>query len=275
MALLTGCGGNAPPPGLPPAPPSTAVTAALPAGPDEAPVVLTGPDHPAERSAIRPEVIRGTGQFVRQPGPVKAPPEPSANETAEGVTLDFINADIRDVVRHVLGDLLAEDYAIDPAVQGVMTFTTREPVPRAAVLAALEEALRLNGLALVKRTHGYLVLPSAGAARSVALGRTADGAGFGTQMIPVHNVSAAEIQKAIEPLLPANVVLRADSERNLLIVGGSAEDIAHIVEDVAIFDVDYLRGMSFALLPLHNAPAKAVAAELANLMGPRAGRWPE
>ena len=40
------------------------------------------------------------------------------------VTLNFEGADLREVVRNILGDILNETYTIDPAVGGTVTIRT-------------------------------------------------------------------------------------------------------------------------------------------------------
>jgi general secretion pathway protein D len=80
--------------------------------------------------------------------------------TGDGdITLNFANADLREVVRSVLGDLLRLNYVIDPALQGSITMQTSRPLPREAVLPALESALHANGATLVEQDGLYRVLP--------------------------------------------------------------------------------------------------------------------
>ena len=76
--------------------------------------VATRKSPPPER--IAPIIDRGTGSFVqRSQGPVT--PAIARNAAGE-VTLNVVDADLREVVRMVLQDALGVNYVIDPAVQG-------------------------------------------------------------------------------------------------------------------------------------------------------------
>ncbi len=65
--------------------------------------------------------------------------------------------------------------------------------------------------------------------------------------------------------------MRADASRDALIVSGTDQSVSDILDDIAIFDVDALRGVSFALLPLANAQAGDVAREVTSLIGAAGG----
>ena len=67
----------------------------------------------------RARIFRGTGVLVKgqQPGG-GVPPGPSVQATGGGVVLNFEGADLREVIRNILGDILNESYTIDATVGG-------------------------------------------------------------------------------------------------------------------------------------------------------------
>lgn len=207
----------------------------------------------------------GTGRFI---GPVTAPnqPVPSIAINGEDVTLDFAGVDARDVARSVLGGLLHVSYVVDPAVQASVTLQTGQPIPRARVLQTLTDALQASGVALVQRDGMYQLVPIASAPREAILGGSGGG-GYVTRAVTPQYVAATDLQRVLEPLMPPGTTAAADPSRNLLIVTGPATSVDDILRDVGTFDVDYLRGMSFALLPLKNAQAREVAREVTTLLG--------
>jgi len=79
---------------------------------------------------------------------------------AGDITLNVVDADIRDVVRLVLEDGLGANYAIDPAVTGSITVRTSKPVPASEVAGVLNSVLNLNGAALIKQGDLYKVVPT-------------------------------------------------------------------------------------------------------------------
>lgn len=212
------------------------------------------------------QVVYGTGQFVRPDASPLAPALPAQFAAGPDATLDFVNVDVRDVIRSVLGDVLRLNYVIDPAVQGAITLQTSQPIPRRAVLSTLESTLQLNGLALVERDGVYRVLPIANAAREARLGGPG-GTGYASRIVTPRYVAATDLQRVLEPLLPPGSSVRADPTRNLLIVTGTEQTVASVLGNIATFDVDFLQGMSFALLPLRNAQARDVTREVTGLLG--------
>ena len=214
---------------------------------------------PAARSFYDP----GTGDYTKPQ--ILAGLDQNDLSGPRNITLNFSNADVREVVRSVLGDTLRLPYVVDPAVQGAVTLQTAGPVAKGDALLALQNALRLSGIALIRSQGLYRVVPIAAAAGEATIGGTSQ-SGFNTRIITLRYVAAADVEKVLQPLLPPSVSVRADNARNILIVTGASQDIEDVVQKVDVFDVDYLRGLSFALLPLENAQAAEVAKEVTNLL---------
>jgi general secretion pathway protein D len=146
------------------------------------------PAAPRREGAI---VQRGTGVFVN-PDAVAHGKEGTGGQGE--ITLNFAGADVREVVRTVLGDTLGLNYAVDPAVQGSITMQTSQPLPRSAVLPALESVLQLNGATIVEADGLYRVVPLDGAAVSTAaplIGLSIDTpvSGSGVRIVPLRHVS--------------------------------------------------------------------------------------
>jgi len=211
------------------------------------------------------QIIPGTGKFV---GAQTNSAERVEADDQGGITLNFINADLKDVAKAILGDYLKLNYEITGNVQGTVTLQTSTPLTRAQVLPALEEALRTGGMALVHSNGLYKVVPLADAAHSASPVASAhELAGYGTEAVPVHYISALEMQKLLEPLAPAQGLLHADSARNLVIIEGTAEERKALREDVALFDVDWLAGMSFGLFTPNYTDAQELTRELNQVLG--------
>lgn len=225
---------------------------------------------PSEQSS---DEVKGTGNFIEKK---VLPPRRRTGQEGGSVTLNFVDADIRDVIKTVLGGTLGQNFAVDPKVKGTITLQTSKPIPRSAVLSTLEGALRLNGLTLVRSASLYRVMPSKSAARGASRPRIAGMAGsageaYGVEILPLEFAAASEMTKIIEPLVPSGAVIRTDSTRNLLIVGGTKHERETIADIVSIFDVDWLSGMSFALVPLKFAqPAQAIT-DLERVFGTEKG----
>jgi general secretion pathway protein D len=222
----------------------------------------------ARTDAATTEMIKGTGVFTGAP-----PAEHAASIGVAGddsITLNFVNADVRDVAKSVLGDFLHLNYAVGASVQGNITIQTSGPLARAQVLPVLEQSLGLNGMALVKHGEVYEVVPVADAPRQSGAISASSGSGqpgFGIQVVPLKFVGAAEMQRLLGPLVSNQSVVRADTARNILIIEGSGEERKAMVSEVALFDVDWLAGMSFALFTPKYTDAAGLAKELDAIVG--------
>ncbi len=208
----------------------------------------------------------GTGVFVGTPGQ-----EPRA--VGEGdITLNFENTNLREVVKVILGDLLDENYSIDPAVQGAVTLQTSDPLSRDDLIPTLELLLRMNGAALVSQNGLFNVVPRDSAVRSMLAPQLGDSGlglprGYRVQVVPLSYIAAAEMQKILEPFTTSGNVVRVDTVRNLLILAGGGPELARLLETVRIFDVDWLAGMSVALFTPDFVDAETLSNELQVVFG--------
>lgn len=212
----------------------------------------------------RQEAFPGTGQFVRQP---QEPPDGArAVAGPDGnVSFNFVNADVREVVRELLGEQLHLNYVVDSKVQATITAQTGSPLPRSAVLPTLESVLRASGLALVQMEGVYRVLPLEDAARASSPSLIPAGVsrpGYAIRALPLKFIPAAELKSVLDPFVPPGGVLQADGTRNVLVVSGPAGDLDGFAELVRQFDTDWMQGTSFALYPLKVGLVKDIAGEL-------------
>ena len=268
MLLLAACK-------MPPNEPVAAVPAPSPTvQPSPTDVAADTPQNSESRPASPPRLYPGTGVFIR------TQPLSAQNRTgpAEGdITLNFVDADVHDVVRSVLGDVLHLNYAFDPKLQGNVTVQTSRPLRRDDVLPTLEQVLRLSGMAIVQSDNVYRVVPIEEAVRSGPV-TPARGplpglpnAAFNTQIVPLRYVSAAEVQRMLQPFVPKGGRIDVDATRNLLIVSGTGQDITAVTDLINTFDVDWLTGMSLGIFPLQNGTPKAVASELETIFAAGSG----
>ena len=223
----------------------------------------------SQQSAREPEffIKEGSGVFINSRQSV------TASKPAKGdITLNFEAVDLREVIKVVFEEILRDNYVIDPKVQGTVTIHTTYPVASEAVLPILETILQMNGAALVRNGSLYKILPEADL-KSVALTPNAGAstgklkAGQGVQIVPLKYISAKEMKKILESFSSASEQIRVDEGRNLLILSGSYQKIRNLLNTVQMFDVDWLSGMSFGLIPLKFTDAKTLTDELNNILG--------
>ena len=204
---------------------------------------------------------------------VPPPLAPASTESADAsgdISFNFVNASVVAVAQTIFGQLLKENYTVDGGVQGTITLQTTHPLTRDEVIPALETSLQMANLALTHEADGYHIVPLASAAQAGAGNISVAGGpqtqGYGYEVIPLQYANASSVQALIQPLAQSGVQMQVDAARNLLIIAGTSQQRAAIAADVAVFDVDWLAGMSYALVPLQNTSAAAVSKEVGQLI---------
>ncbi len=236
---------------------------------------VQAPSEQQTPASDKASLFRGTGVVVKgiQPGGV-LPPGPVMQPPGGGVVLNFEGADLREVVRNILGDILNENYTIDPSVGGTVTIRTSTGIPRDALPATLETLLRQNGATMIKNGGLYLVVPQAAAVRgniTPQLGNSARALppGFSVQIVPLRYVGVREMLRLIEPFAKDAQAVRPDELRNLLVLSGTERELKNLMDTIDMFDIDWMAGMSAGLFTLKNSDVKTVMTELEKVLGDR------
>ena len=227
-------------------------------------VPLSDPADPATRS---PRVYEGTGDFTANVTGSDATTNGRARSRVDenGVTLNLVGASVPEVAKTVLGDILHVNYSVSDKVKASITLSTSQPVPKDELLKIFESILRSEGIAISVENGVYHIVPAdavaAGGARW-APGRGRQQVGTGSTIVPLRYVSAVEMERVLKSVAPQTQIQRVDNARNLLIVSGTASELASIKATVDAFDLDWMQGMSFALLPIESGDPEAIAREL-------------
>jgi general secretion pathway protein D len=251
-----------------------------PAQPDVAPAPApiaapTEAANAARSDADRSRLYKGTGVLLRgQEAGGALPAGPPAPPATGPVVLNFEGADLREVIRNILGDILNQAYTINPNVGGQVTIRTSAGIPRAALPATLETLLRMNGATMVWESGLWKVVPQTAAVRgnvTPQLGNSSRAlpAGFSVQIVPLKYVGVGEMVKLLEPFAKDAQAVRADVTRNLLILSGTEPELRHLRETIDMFDIDWMSGMSAGVFTLQNADVKSVSQELDKVIGDR------
>jgi len=202
-----------------------------------------------------------TTQAVAEEPVVSSPPTPGAGGQAGDVTLNFVDTDIREIARTILGTTLKLNFTIDPNVHGTGSIDTGTPLPRSALLPTLETLLNANGATLVERNGVYAVVPiAAGNTTNAVSGANAIGAG--TQVVALRYAAAKDLAKVLEPYVAEGGKITADPGRNALLVSGDAAVRQTLVSLIRAFDIDILAGQSYALFPVGDSDPTKFAGEL-------------
>ncbi len=233
--------------------------------------VAPGPGE--EPAPTRPST--GAGFYRPGTGRLIAGPAAGIAEVAERggeIKLNFQNANLLEVVKVILGDMLGATYVVDPRVQGAVTMQTSTAIARDDLLPTLELLLRMNDAAVLVDGAIYRVVPLANAATGVMSPQLGDSEvplpeGYGVRIVPLKYVAAEEMAQILDPFVAGgNNLLRTDSKRNVIILAGNGEDMTRLLETIRIFDVDRMKGMSVAMFTPNFVDARTLGDELESLL---------
>jgi general secretion pathway protein D len=223
-----------------------------------APPRISGPVA-QQTSAAQPTVSYGSGTRVA------LAPQAEAS-TADGeFTVDFVDADIREIAGTILGTMLQVNYAIDPSVTGSGTIKAARPLNRDQLLEALHTVLAQNGLTLLMDGAIYRVLPAETAAASGVVG-SGNPFSAGTDVVALRYASARELATILEPFVSEGGRIAADPGRNVLLVSGDPTAREALVRLIRSFDIDVLAGQSYAIFPVNDGDPQKVAEEVQSVL---------
>lgn len=223
-----------------------------------------GAPPPAPAAEVRSTIVSGQAQLPATPTVT-----PDAAPRPGDVTLNFPGVDIQAVARSVLGDTLGVPYVLSPDLHTAVTVVTQRPIARSSVLPFLEGALRASDLVLVPQNGRYLIVPASNArGESTVVDETSTG--FGTESFTLRYVSAEQLRRLLDPIMPG-VIVSADPAANVLTAAGTTGQRRAIRDLIGQFDVNWLRNMSFALYVPQRTDSRLIVPELDKLInGPGA-----
>lgn len=206
----------------------------------------------------------------------------SSSAAANGdVVLNLANVPLQQAAKTVLGDLIGVNYVVDPRVDGVVSVQTSSPVSKADALELFQTAIAPIGAVLVQNRGIYRIAPAdqaaTGAVSTIRDATNSAVTGSGVRIVQLKYVAATEVARVLEPMVPKGAIVQADDARNIIALKGSQAEIDSMLDSVSIFDVDVMKGMSFAVVPVKAAQPEKMVDELKGVFasdkeGPLKGR---
>lgn len=190
-------------------------------------------------------------------------------QTSRGETylFAFQDADIPTVIREVLDGVNAT-YTIDPAVTGRMSLRIDQRLTRLQVIEALDAALAVNGVSLVRDNDRLLITPTTKARTASGVRLYQEGArrvGYEIVAVPLAFAQPSEVTKALEAIGGKELLLLPYDRLGLVILGGGGQDLESALETIKIFDQDVFADGKLRWFQLNQAAASTVAPELERL----------
>lgn len=224
------------------------------------------PNKVQDDAAAAPARPESSGPLVRQVGTENTPTLPARPQRYEigqdgDISLNYVDADIHEVARLILGEILKRNYSVDPGIQGVVTIQTAHPLKRDELIPTLQGLLGQVGAQITYQNGIYRISQQGNDAEIPPMvGYSSMEAG--SQVVLLRYASAKQLAAMLQPYVGDGVRLIADPSRNILIVSGTATARQNVVDLIRVFDVDYLAGQSYALYPAKSGDPSKMAADL-------------
>jgi len=221
---------------------------------------------PGRTGLQQPVVYQGANEPVL--AHIDARDRAASARSDDGYELNFENTPVTTVAKTILGDILGLGYTIDPRVQGTVSLSSGRPVAKSDILFVLENALRISNVVLIRDAIGYRLVPLGDAVGSGNIDRAADNAepGYGISVVPLQYVSAPTLIKLLDSFATKPGMVRADAERNLLLIQGSGAERRTAIQTILSFDTEWMRGESVGIFPVHNSTPEPLITELENIV---------
>ncbi|WP_246487394.1 type II secretion system secretin GspD [Ferrigenium kumadai] len=183
----------------------------------------------------------------------------------EKVSLNFVNADIEEVVKAV-SQITGRNFLIDPRVKGTINIVSSTPVPASLAYDILLSALRLQGFASVESGGVTKVMPEADA--KLYIGGAGDTRSTGDKLVTRVYVlkyeSAVQLVPILRPLIAPNNIVTAYPNNNTLVVTDYASNLKRIEQIVE--SIDQPSAEAPVVIPLKRASAVDMAQTISRLM---------
>ncbi|MGX4803338.1 type II secretion system secretin GspD [Bradyrhizobium guangdongense] len=216
---------------------------------------------PSPSSKAVASVEGGDGRMIGSSAGKSTSPASNGN-----VVLNLANVPLQQAAKTVLGDLVGVNYVVDPRVDGVVSVQTSSPVSKADALELFQTAIAPIGAVLVQNHGIYRIAPAdqaaTGAVSTVRDATNSTVTGSSVRIVQLKYVAATEVARVLEPMVPKGAIVQADDARNIIALKGSQAEIDSMLDSVSIFDVDVMRGMSFAIVPVKAPQPEKMVDEL-------------
>jgi general secretion pathway protein D len=195
------------------------------------------------------------------PAASQAPAARTQPRPEEGATItpNYKDADITQIIQAV-GEVTGKTFIVDPRVNAKVTMLSPTPMTPAAFYEAFLSVLQVYGFVAVPAGKVIKIVPNTDQRQFPSndlpdnVSSTSDA--LVTQVIPLKNLSAAQLVPLLRPLVPPYGHLAAYNPANMLIISDRAANVNRL--ERIIQRMDEGGDEAVEVIPLHNASAADV-----------------
>ena len=196
--------------------------------------------------------------------------KPHKAESADGILLNFDNADIYEFIQ-VISETLGINYIVDPKVKGTVNIHSAQKIGKDQLFGIFQKILHINGLDVRNEGDYYSIHPSKGGVPQQIYGPGESGSlkassRLVVQILPVAHLASAEAQKLVEPYLSEVGTIYNLASQNTLIVNDFEGKVLDIVSVLSRLDISPLAALKVRMIRVENAPLFTLRDELQEIL---------
>lgn len=176
------------------------------------------------------------------------------------------DADILSIINEVSQET-GKNFVVDPRVTGKISLVSNKPLKQKEVYQVFLSVLGVLGYSAIPSGSVVKIVPNMESGEQATRVATDAAPGKGDEtvvrVIPLENISAAQIVPVLRPLMPQWSNIASYTPGNVLILLGRASNLERI--DSVIQEVDQAANNSVQIIPLKHASAGQVANVINNL----------
>jgi general secretion pathway protein D len=179
-------------------------------------------------------------------------------DSEKGVTLNFVNEDIRAVIS-AMSKSTGKNFLIDPRVNGRITIVSASPLRKSSLYDVFLDALRTHNYVAIEQGDVIKIVPLEEAKQNPAstTKNVPGGAEQVTRVVKMKNISATQLVPVLRPLMPREAYLQAYVDTNVLVISDSEKNIQRLLGMIDSLDQPNLQDQD-EIVPLYQANADEV-----------------
>ncbi len=256
--------GAAPATNAPPASGPAAAPAAVPLAATNSALAELGATNQTSLTVTNPASADSDATNQVSLGATNAPADGLLRLNFRGVPLDM--------VLNYLSEAAGFIIVLDTDVRGRVDVWSNQPVTKEEAVSLLNSVLKKNGYAAVRNERTLTIVAADSIkTRDIPVKRGNEPSEIPkndevvTQILPVRYVSAAQLTKDLQPLMPMSATMTANESGNALVITDTQASIRRMAEIVKALDTSVSSMSSIRVYPLRYADAKTVATVIKDL----------
>lgn len=205
----------------------------------------------------------------KKPEPSLQKPEYSGEKI--DIALNFDNAEIKDVLQVVLGEILNVNYILDKRVGGTINLHSTGQVYKEELLSMINTLLFVYDFAIIKDGDLYRVLPKADSRQETNIVVTGDkipqwSKEIMVQIVPLQHENPKNLNATLKPFMTGvgNIVVHGDSPYIILIE--TASNMEKLLTLIKTFDVPFFAGKAVKFYEFKHVDARNMAKDLTSII---------